>query len=746
MSRGQSSKLAIGNDRLERIYGAFQSTDFLDWPPPDDEDEKSSQRAFLEWMGVACRPRVDTATTDQRGTFAMGNLSRHPHRKYGSVWAAWLASSPVSNATACDQLHDGQQLRTSHALDRFTELVATGDRDRLAAFWSALAEDWNLYEPAMAAEVHCPHGWHNGPRSRKIPSLAHFQLSEVDWLPCRRGSGLTIAQPRRAWRLAHDTPRRIAERVDVLDAQLAAEPGAGVLASILGVVDAARPAASDVALLLETLAAEHEKEGSGTDVYDAARWAMRTLDDVLDRSGRAGGLSCPPLLARLDGKRVFHRSPAIANDPLVEATWERDVPILDADRDLRRLHRAFQLRNLDIDVRKYPDGDLIDDDTASALRRSIDQAKPYLAALAAHDTPSREEEVFRGLARLEVVAYSELRLRYELDGQSRVRDEAVSYLAVRQEKEGRRRNIGTAHLEIDVSTGEPHWFVFGPQLAQFLNVPTEADAFGLLLQSGRADRERFLAARGIGSDAVEAARLKLKVVPDDDMLDDLIEGTTRTPRSSASPGGSGQSPAGGPTVSDEGPPDGPAGGSPSQREDETPLPRIDFDRVDVVDGKTTEVNIEGSGSRGGGGGLGPAGPVDFARREQIQRRIGRRGEEAAYYGERRRLERMGFDPNAVVWRSERHPFAPYDIESLDEDGQRIYIEVKATSAEDPSEPFEISDAEAQMRAPRGGALLHLPGDARPHSDSSCHPLCRSASARPPRPRRDPAERRSPCHP
>ena len=54
---------------------------------------------------------------------------------------------------------------------------------------------------------------------------------------------------------------------------------------------------------------------------------------------------------------------------------------------------------------------------------------------------------------------------------------------------------------------------------------------------------------------------------------------------------------------------------------------------------------------------------------------------------------MGRDPALVVWRSRAHEYAPYDIESQDHDGQQIYIEVKSTTSDDPSDPFEISDAE-----------------------------------------------------
>ena len=228
-------------------------------------------------------------------------------------------------------------------------------------------EDWNQYEPAMSAEVHCPHGWHNGPRSRRLPSLARYLLTELEWLPCLRGGVPTLALPRLIWRLTHDTPRRIALRVNVLLPEIGEMSGTGVLATVLGVVDAARPGPDDLVSLLESLAVEHSDVEARADVYEAARWAMPTLDDVLDRSGtRPAGR--PPLLARFAGERIFDRSPVVALDPLLKETWEPDVPILDADRDLRWLHRAFELRSLDDDVARFPDGDLLADENTDRVR------------------------------------------------------------------------------------------------------------------------------------------------------------------------------------------------------------------------------------------------------------------------------------------------------------------------------------------------------------------------------------------
>jgi len=39
------------------------------------------------------------------------------------------------------------------------------------------------------------------------------------------------------------------------------------------------------------------------------------------------------------------------------------------------------------------------------------------------------------------------------------------------------------------------------------------------------------------------------------------------------------------------------------------------------------------------------------------------------------------------------PFASYDIQSIDDDGESILIEVKATTSQDPAGPFDISAGE-----------------------------------------------------
>jgi hypothetical protein len=98
--------------------------------------------------------------------------------------------------------------------------------------------------------------------------------------------------------------------------------------------------------------------------------------------------------------------------------------------------------------------------------------------------------------------------------------------------------------------------------------------------------------------------------------------------------------------------------------------------------------------------------VDHESADRHQRELGQRGEKAAFEKERQRVQAFGGDPAAVVWRSRRNPFAPHDIESLDEDGQRIFIEVKSTTNSDPAAAFPISRAEL-MQAIRHGSRFYI---------------------------------------
>lgn len=687
-----------GTDALERIYGPFGETEFLAAEPPGDSELQDEERAFLQWIGVASHPRILEASTEQRNAYMTSNLARHPHyRMLGKHWNSWWRDERVQAASSCDQGHPAsQQLRCSYALDRFVELAADSDPRRLKALWTELARNWGqVYERAMNASFWCSNSGHRGERRRKSPSLFSYLLAETRWVPTLLAAEVVLVRPPDAWRPALDTPRWVTSRVAVLAPSMSEGPGAA-LAAALEITDAARPSPADLVGLLEDLRDEHESavENPG-DVDKAAKWAMRTLNDVLV-GAETEEIGPVPLLASYAGEHVFTEDPVVAFDHLLRDSWEGHLPILDADKDLRRLHEALGLTVLDdpetgVTVTPLPGG--IDESIQAAIVEALVAVKPYLAALAIASTPSREANVKRGLERLEVLACSDLVLRYSFRGKTIDRTEATSFIAERFERGvgAVRKKIGTAHLEVTQPDAHPDWYSFGPQLANYLEVRTQGDAFAMVLAAGEEERRRYLASRHISMEVVQSMATELNQPVEDELPESWLEAVEGgdTPMGATS-----DSIDLGDSADQDTEPTRP--NEESAVGDETkPLPELNPDGIVIFDVEAEEITTK-EDRLSSNGGVGPSGPIDHEGTERRQREIGRQGEEAAFTAERRRVEAFGGDPNAVVWRSRRNPLAPHDIESLDEDGQRIYIEVKATTGEDPAAAFPISRAELKQ--------------------------------------------------
>jgi hypothetical protein len=71
------------------------------------------------------------------------------------------------------------------------------------------------------------------------------------------------------------------------------------------------------------------------------------------------------------------------------------------------------------------------------------------------------------------------------------------------------------------------------------------------------------------------------------------------------------------------------------------------------------------------------------RRDQTRdTELGHRGEEIVYELEKKRVKALGYPESRVVWTANSDPNANHDIISVDDNGERLWIEVKSTSGVD----------------------------------------------------------------
>ena len=599
-------------------------------------------------------------------------------------------------------------------LDRHEELIETKDPVCLMALWNQLARRWGSdYEDGMQALFYCIRGSHVGDRGRRAPSLFAYTLQSQEWVPVDRGNVAELVRPSKAWIDAAQTPRRIQERIPRISEAMYQTHGGAGLASALKLTDAGRPHVADLLVLLDSIADEADAAGStNREIDQAARWVQRTLHDVLrDDPKPHPEPQTVRLLASQDGVTRFVKQPPYADDPLLRDTFEKQRPLLSAEAGLTKLTRYLSLTKLDdaVTTSALPFGE-DHGGNYHAVRKRINSIKPYIFALVRAENSSAENRVRPALRNLELVVCERLVLNYEYDGTWVSREDAVCYIASRAEKRGRRTvNVGTAYLELDPTTGDPHWFPLGRQLAQYLNVPTLADAFTMLLTASPDDRKRIMTDRQIQPHYIKEARQLLSLAQEDDeelsnILDSLApeaDDEVEVASSDVAALSKGQTGGISAQIPDNADNSGPEGNdvAPQEHEELTkPAPKapplVDFSSVEVVDGvpgTPSEPEIsKRSGHHGGGSGVSRAPSIQT---EEENRRIGKRGEEIVYQAERRRLKKLGKNPDSVHWVSKVDELSPYDMTSIDEDDQLIYIEVKSTKGTDPTEAFYISHAE-----------------------------------------------------
>jgi hypothetical protein len=225
----------------------------------------------------------------------------------------------------------------------------------------------------------------------------------------------------------------------------------------------------------------------------------------------------------------------------------------------------------------------------------------------------------------------------------------------------------------------------------------------MLLTARRDDRARMMADRHITPEDIAEARDQLQLtIEDDEELSNVLDSLLPRDQSSGTPpiaaqnhnsadAETGYAPEPASTTDEASEESAPAEATLEENEPPAPPP-VDFSAVTMLDAQPGSLSPRAS-PHPGGGGRGSVSGAPTLRTEEEKRRIGKRGEEVAWRRERERLRQLGKNPDLAVWVSKTDELAPFDIKSVDEDDQLLYIEVKSTNSDDPGEPFYISRAE-----------------------------------------------------
>lgn len=687
---------------LETLYGPFGEAEFLGVGVPDNAESHELETAFYRMLGVVDHPRLD-----QAGTYSVGEY-QHPH--FGVLYTEWVDHV---GGRRCLQGHDQQyqKLIESVRLDRHEELIEAEDPRRLLALWSLLAKNWGrIYSDAMQTTVRCANNNHRVDTDRTIESLFGYTLSRRSWVPVEVNGQPDLVRPGAGWFETTALQHGIRTRIPHISESMYRAKGARGMVAELGLIDARHPTVDDLLDLLETIAADADVEQTH-EINLAAKWVQRMLNDVIE--GDAEPHPSPEtvrVLATHRGQTCFVTQPLVVEDPTLRVTWQDISPVIMTDVGDTRFAKYLRLVMLDdqVEVLPGPIGERRDYESET-IARWIDAAKPFIAALVQSENSKAGNRVLRALRSLELVFCQKLSLLYRFEEEEVRVGNAACFIAVRRESgSARRSSVGTAFVVLDIETGQPDWFAFGRQLAQHLDVPAHADAVTMLLKVDSSDRSRMMADRQIPTSMVGDAAMELELEFDEDevasnVLDQLLspELEPRHDGAVAAVDPHGVQPREHRGNSENQSSGGIVAASADQQQYAEPPP-VNYAEVSMVDAVPGEVpSTQGSPSSRLAGAAMRASSAPPAGNESERRRIGKRGEEIAYTMERERLAELGLNPDLVTWESQVDELAPYDILSFDDDGQRIYIEVKATTASDPTEPFYISRAEIVEASVRG---------------------------------------------
>jgi hypothetical protein len=110
-----------------------------------------------------------------------------------------------------------------------------------------------------------------------------------------------------------------------------------------------------------------------------------------------------------------------------------------------------------------------------------------------------------------------------------------------------------------------------------------------------------------------------------------------------------------------------------------PLPNLAAVQLSEV---TSRRPVRPGTGAGGGGAWSRAWTPRTPEETELNLQLGNHAEQIVLKLERERVQRLGRSPDEVVWTAESDPYADHDILSLDDDGEQLWVEVKATIGTD----------------------------------------------------------------
>jgi hypothetical protein len=703
----------VATTDLEDLYGPFGLPEFLAEPVPDDGDAKESARSFFLWLGVADRPR----SREVQAAVTSSWMPPRPDDVSQTSWRSYAAA--IRPAVMDPQGHPQSQHLRTDVLDRVDDLLRAPTPKQGEALLRQLALHFDEYEPSLHGEVRCRNGQHSGERSRVIDSYTAFALRQRAWVPAHVGGAVRLLRAGSVWLTGADAPRRVGQLLPQVRTE-GYPPGVERVAATLGFIDPQNAGATEYAGLLRDLPSEfplpapavirsaRKRQLYEEQTVELARWVMRNLNVALANGSAltpvaSRELPTLPLLATRDGARGWEVGPIVVDDPRLARRLERRFAWFLGERTWFSLIAACKLRRLTSVASVRPiHGDELAGPTRDLGRRVV-ESSPYVLALLEADAPSELAQARGRIGRFGVKVVEHLTLKVA------VNDPLPDELFI----------SGDAFLEEDVVAGAgsvraahgtyyctetavADYYRLGGALADFLVRPGLGDAMSIVLRSGRDERMRFLTSKAIDAARVKAMRELLGRPEEDDEIVDFGAPAQRgagngsgsdghSPGPGGAGAGAGRHAGGGSQGSGTG-----SGNAPPPE-----LPALDTSELEVVTAVGGAVHRREGGDKGGAGGKGGGsgqGHPNWAAMEEMRRRYGKRGEEAVFAAERKRVSELGIDEDRVLWISRDDEGADHDLESLDADGVVIYIEVKSTTSADPSEPFPIRSRELRFGA------------------------------------------------